>query len=362
MSIHKDDRTGKYYVKYKNKTYRGYVTKHEAQQCEAKLRLQNDQTKIVNIKLYDLIRDYLKVYKSTVTYGTYHKVDAIFNLIIIPNTANKAVGSITELDCRSFREAIEKTDYSTRYKNEILNVYKAVFKHAEKYYKLKENPTYVIDSFKKTQAEKLKKKEKETSIWSPEEFQRFISKCNRSIYKELFMILYFTGMRIGEAQALTWSDFYNGSLHITKNLTKKSEHEAYEIKEPKTVSSVRSITLGSVINQFLEDFKKQEMKLAGFNENWYIFGRLKPLPYTSIERIKNQVIKEAGVKSITLHGFRHSHASNLIANGMNIVAVSRRLGHSDINITLQIYTHLVKKNEDEVTEYLGNLLPIFSNK
>ncbi len=55
-----------------------------------------------------------------------------------------------------------------------------------------------------------------------------------------------------------------------------------------------------------------------------------------------------------MHDFRHSHASNLIANGMNIVAVSRRLGHSDVNMTLQVYTHLIKRNEDEVTTYISN--------
>ncbi len=60
----------------------------------------------------------------------------------------------------------------------------------------------------------------------------------------------------------------------------------------------------------------------------------------------------ARIKKIRLHDFRHSHASNLIGEGMDIVAVSRRLGHSNIEMTLNIYTHLLKKNDEKITYYL----------
>ena len=81
------------------------------------------------------------------------------------------------------------------------------------------------------------------------------------------------------------------------------------------------------------------------------------MPRTNIERVKAKAIKESGVKRINIHDLRHSHASNLIASGVNIVAVSKRLGHSDINMTLKTYTHLMNKSEDEL---LKNLEKIFS--
>ena len=84
------------------------------------------------------------------------------------------------------------------------------------------------------------------------------------------------------------------------------------------------------------------------------FGRLKPLPQTSIDRVKDNAIKEAKVPRIRIHDFRHSHASNLIANGVNIVAVSKRLGHSDINMTLKIYTHLIQKSDDELVNFIND--------
>ncbi len=138
-------------------------------------------------------------------------------------------------------------------------------------------------------------------------------------------------MRIGEAQALTWNDFKDGKLNIDKSLCKLSKSKSYEIKDTKTESS----------------------KIEGFNSNWFIFGSNKPLPRTTIDRIKDDAIKKSKVNRITIHELRHSHASNLISQNINNVAISRRLGHSDINITLKVYAHLMPKNEDELIKYLN---------
>lgn len=351
MSVHKDKKYNTWYVKYKNQTKRGFRTKTEAQQYEAKLRL--DSGVIVDkIYIYDLANDYLEHYKEKVTYGTYHKVETIINTIIIPNIKNKQMNRIVELDCRIFSDYVNNLTYSTKYKNEIMNVYKRLFEYATKFYKLQNNPTYVLEPFKKTYEEKKKKANKEMSVWCDDEFKQFIQFVDKEMYKELFIILYFTGMRLGEALALTWNDYSNQSLSITKSLTRKTKKGSFEIKEPKNLSSIRKIKLGNTLDAFMYDFKQKEMKIVGFDENWYIFGRLSPLPQTNIDRAKDNAIKKANVKRIRMHDFRHSHASNLIANGTNIVAVSKRLGHSDVNMTLEVYTHLIQKSEDELVEFL----------
>lgn len=83
-----------------------------------------------------------------------------------------------------------------------------------------------------------------------------------------------------------------------------------------------------------------------------MFGITRPYPETSVSRKKNLAIKKSGVKKIRIHDFRHSHATLLINQGMNIVAVSKRLGHSDVNITLKIYTHLLEENNEKITNLL----------
>lgn len=251
------------------------------------------------------------------------------------------MGSVTNLDCKRFKDYVSTLNYSTVHKNYILRSYKLIFKYAKKYLNLHNDPSEVIEYFKLTSDEKFKLKEAEANIWSNDDFNEFIKCVKSKKYKVLFYVLFYTGIRQGEAQALQWKDYYNGVLDIYKNYTFKTDKGYYEIKETKTTSSIRKVALNKGLVEILNDYKNDVTKISGFNENWYIFGNNNPLARTNINRVKDMACKESGVKRITLHGFRHSHASNLISSGMNIVAVSKRSGHSSIDITLRTYTHLM---------------------
>ena len=358
MSVHKDTRNNTWYVKYNNKTKRGFKTKKEGQQYEAKLKLsliKNDDCS--KIYFSDIANDYVKfLYQrylnKNISYGTYLKNKNAILEIILPNAMNKKVSDIAELDCRKFSEKVSSMDYSTVHKNYVLNAYKAIFKHGKRYFGMTHDPSHVIEPLKKTFEEKVNHKDKETNVWSIDEFERFLEQVDKSMYRQLFVVLYFTGLRIGEALALKWSDYDGEYLHITKAFTRKTESKKYEIKETKNISSIRDVEVGITLKTFLDEFKEIEAQQTGFCNDWFMFGRLEPLAQTSIDRVKDNAIKKANVKRIRIHDFRHSHASNLIANGINIVAVSRRLGHSDINMTLKVYTHLLKKNEIELVNFL----------
>lgn len=358
MSIHKDKKSNTWYVKYKNKTKRGFKTRKQAEQYEAKLKLSIiSNADCDNVYFSDIAEDlkkymYQRYQGKNISYGTYAKYELVIDGVIKEYVENKRINRITEMDCRNFSEKIAQTGYSTVHKNYILNVYKAVFKHGIRFFGLTHNPSIVIEPLKKTFDEKMRKKDKERNVWTESEFSRFIQCVHNNIYRQFYMILYYTGMRVGEALALQWSDFDGKCLHINKSLSKLTEKGIYEIKETKNVSSVRTIDLGHTLASYLIHFKNEENKQCGFQEDWFIFGRTKPLPRTSIDRIKDHAIEEAHLKRIRIHDFRHSHASNLIANGINIVAVSKRLGHSDVNMTLSVYTHLIEKNAQELTNYI----------
>ncbi|WZU00660.1 tyrosine-type recombinase/integrase [Erysipelothrix sp. D19-032] len=102
-----------------------------------------------------------------------------------------------------------------------------------------------------------------------------------------------------------------------------------------------------------------------YTEGEYLFGGIEPLSPRTVPRylaryqnIANSRIVAHGLPKlprITIHGFRHSHATNLINNGVNIVAVSKRLGHSNIQTTLNTYTHLLDREESDLIEKLQDL-------
>ena len=353
MPVYKDNK-GKWYIKYKNQTKRGFLTKKEAEKFEAKMKLEETENNC-NCSFDTIAKDYLSYKKTTVSYGTYNKYktayDDVISKLLPVNTKAK---DIDKMDCRKFCEKLRDSDYSTEHKNYIITLLKSIFKHGVLYFNLKENPSTAIERCKKTYDELLKDKEKEMNIWTVEEFNKFIAEIDNPVYKTLFIVLYYTGMRLGEALALKWKDYENGRFDIYKSITYKTEKNLYEEKQPKNSNSIRKISVGNNVASIIMNYKKEEEKIPGFKESWYMFGRNRPLPTTSIDRYKNKACETAKVKRIRIHDLRHSHASYLISMGVNIVAVSRRLGHSDVNMTLKVYTHLFKNKEDEITEILDN--------
>lgn len=363
MSIHKDLRRNKYYVKYRingtSTTSRRFDTKHEAQLFESKVLLEDKQEDCTKT-FKQIASEYLDSMKKETSYSTYLKCYTTMQKIILPNVKNKRMKDYTELDCKRFKDKISEMDYSTITKNYIINKYKAVFKYACRWYHLKSDPTNFITNFKKSFEEKMKSKDKENNVWNDEEFTRFIECVDDELYKRFYILLYYTGMRLGELLAITWNDYDGKSLNVCKSIPKQSEDGILRPKETKNTSSIRTVSIPNNICELLDEFKDQEMQEPGFNEDWLIFGRLEPLPRTNINRHKDSAIKKSKVKRITIHQFRHSHASNLINNKMSIVGVSRRLGHADINMTLKVYAHLFKESDEEIIDYLQTKSTNFS--
>lgn len=357
MSIHRNN-NGSWYVKYKNKTKRGFKTKKEALDYETKLKVgcvENEsiaEDKKENILFSIIANDYVDSKKKEVAYSSYICCKEKVEKYILPKFENKTINEISKLDCKKFRDYLYDLELSSSVKNTIINYLKSIFAFAQKYYLLDTNPTQVLNPFKKSFDEKMKKKEKEMSVWTNEEFNKFIVCVSQEKYKALFIVLFYTGLRLGEAMALTWRDLKDHKLIINKSMTKVSEIGSYEIKDTKNVSSIREVSINNLLYLYLKSVQISQMREEGYSSSWFIFGGKRPLSRTRITNAKDVAIKHSGVKRITIHDFRHSHASNLINEGINIVAVSRRLGHSDVSMTLKVYTHLFKKNDDFLVDYL----------
>lgn len=339
--------TARYWLDGKLHTKRGFKSQKEAEYRINKLVNREEQD--CYIKFYTLADEYREYHKKKVTYGTYKRTELFWKEYILPNFRNKSVCEISALECLKFWEYLDGLDKSTVYKNDILGTLKGAMQHAMKFYGLKTDPTASLDRFKRTKDEKQKSYEKNFRVWDIKEFKKFINEVDSVMYQLIFKVLFFTGMRKGEMLALTWNDLLDHKIAINKSLTRKAENSPYEIKEPKNLNSTRIIQINDTLYKDLLNYKKQEMKIPGFNTSWFIFGRNKPIAENTLTRAKDVAIKKAGVKRIIIHEFRHSHGSILISNGMNLLAVSRRLGHSSLETTLRIYSHLIgNKNDEEI--------------
>ena len=170
--------------------------------------------------------------------------------------------------------------------------------------------------------------------------------------RALVELAIFTGMRRGEIVGLKWSDidFENQSLSIKRSIYKPKDGKALE-KEPKSKSSIRTISLPDHLIKTLHEYKlHQDRHISFMGEAWnkldYVFTEEDGLvmnPQTPTRQFSN-FLKRHNIRHLKFHGLRHTSATMLLANGCDIKTVSSRLGHADLETT-GIYLHALESTD-----------------
>lgn len=259
------------------------------------------------------------------------------------------VFKITPLAIKREMNKPEFSKLGTNRKNKILDFLRGIFDYAMAFYDLPRNPMRVIPRFLKTQAEKSQSQE----ILTVEEFNQLMDAIDSKyeVVKRLFQFLYWTGARLNEGASLTFSDLHGSCVNIWRQWIPQEK----QFRELKTDGSRRTISLDSDLLDLIQQQRALYESYPGFDENWFIFGGPRHLPYTSVERVKNRACDTAGLPRVKIHSFRHSHASNLIAAKAPILQISRRLGHSSTTMTLDVYSHLFRDEDEGVMEAIEKL-------
>ena len=171
------------------------------------------------------------------------------------------------------------------------------------------------------------------------------------------------GLRRGELLALRWEDidFQNNILKVRNNLVRGEKD--YIIKEPKSESGIRDIHIGSEVVSYL---KKERAKYVtdmmnygiGFRNYGFVIRQYdgSPLKPDSMSRKWRRFLETNNLPPIRFHDLRHSHATALIQAGVSPKVVQERLGHSDVQITLNTYTHVLPEMDIEAAETLDRII------
>lgn len=286
------------------------------------------------ITFEELFEDYLVLNAQTANIKSIEEKRRI-KLVFFNELSKLKFAKITKKRYLDTWVTISKMDYSVSYRNKAIAQLKSIANYAYLYYNI-ENNAKLLEPIKRTSDDK-----REMSVWTTEEFESFNSHVSSKTLRAYFHFLYYTGARRGEALAVQKSDIKNGSVKITKSI----KHFDGGFLPLKTLSSVRDIKLDKRTLNIIDSI----MHFDGP----FLFGGLTSIGITTIQRSFTKAKKDSGVTDIRLHDLRHSHASLLINKGANIVAVSKRLGHSDVAMTLKVYTHLMKNSEDELIDLLN---------
>lgn len=252
-----------------------------------------------------------------------------------------------------WRQSMNEKKISTRYKNGVYKYLKAVMNFGTKWYDL----NFVKVYNKMTNFTNPNERKKEMSFYTPEEFQKFLSVENDVKFICAFQTLFYCGLRNGELRGLTWNDinFRKSCLSVNKNITKTPDPitgKPYTVSSPKTMSSYRTIPIPNFLLEYYKDLYDNCSSYYNFNDNWYVFGNIDPLPETTLRDRKTKNAFKAGVKDIRVHDFRHSCASLLIDSGANITLVAKYLGHSKIDETLNTYSHMYQNRLENIVQII----------
>lgn len=345
--------------KQKRTTRRGFKTQKEAELALARIKLDvangtyHQERAETYQEVYEL---WLQYYEQNVAESTFVKTTRIFKNHILPKMGAYKIEKINVDVCQ--KHVYEWAGKLKKFRT-VKSYAALVLDFAIKRGYLQSNPFALVDM--PTNASKkaiINSEEKAENFYTREQLIEFLSCLEKeSNYKAyaFFRLLAFSGIRKGEAFALTWNDltFSTNEIRINKALSRGKNNRLY-VKATKTGDS-RTIKMDENTMAVLKEWKKnqkQDYLMLGYNTmqpNQLVFSNEKNefLQPTKSRKWILHVQKKYNLDTITTHGLRHTHCSLLFEAGASLKEVQDRLGHSDVQTTMNIYAHVTKKAREE---------------
>jgi integrase len=315
---------------------------------------------IKKMTLQELYNEYIAVKTYELRKTSIVKIELVFKYYVLPTFRNHQIGKISGKAIQEWKIYMEQKALAHKTKKMAFVCFSAMMNYAVKMEYINKNPLPIIGTFKNTLNIKA-----DMNVYTPEEFKRFISFAKEQAeekerlqndlsewnYYVFFNIAFYTGLRKGEIHALKWSDINGAHITVNRSITQGIRSEDIE-SAPKNKSSVRTLQMPTALIEALDAHNQRQKKAHNFADDFRICGNIRD---TSIARKNKLYSTKAGLHRIRIHDYRHSHASLLANNSVNIQEISRRLGHTRIEITLNTYCHLYPKEEEKAVAVLNSI-------
>ena len=318
--------------------------------------------KSVSVKNYrELSELWLKNHKLEVKPQTYSQTVSELKTHLLPVFGNIRVEKITLPMVQVFVNKIANNpNLGSVSLKIILSINKRILKYAVKLQLITVNPAdnIIVPKNKKNISQKKELKYFETN--QLKQFKDYLDKLPNTFrnyyHKTLYDTLLATGLRIGEAVALEWSDIDldNGYIDVNKTLV----WSRMETNSPKSMAGYRKIPIDRNTVLMLRLYKARQHQC--FIEHGYggkmaehVFSNgLHAYPSREgLQKTLTKHLKLAGLPYLTLHAFRHTHASLLLNAGISYKELQQRLGHSTLAMTMDTYSHLFDDTEKEAVNF-----------
>lgn len=268
MPAYKDEKTNTWYCKFyyvdwtgtrRQKMKRGFKLQREAKEWERNfLEKQSGNPDMTFQALYDL---YLEDIRSRLKESTLLTKKQCIESRVLPYFKEKPINEISPADVRKWQTTLISDNLKPTTQRTVNNQLNAILNFAVKYYGLLRNPCSVVGSIGTSKADGM-------DFWTLEEFKAFIACIDSPMHNTLYSILYYSGLRCGEALALTPADIGLDKkvIHVTKTFHRF--HCEDVITAPKTKNSIRFVPIPAFLCDQIQDYMKQ---LYGLRESDRIF-------------------------------------------------------------------------------------------
>ncbi|MHA6710731.1 tyrosine-type recombinase/integrase [Aerococcus loyolae] len=350
---------------------RGFQTKKEATAYykeEQKKFLVGDrfkQNKRYTFK--ELYHEWASIYKNDVEISTFERNKDYFNLHILPAFGNIYIDKLSPK-----RIQAQVNDWYPQFAQyrRLFNNTKRVLKYAVDQGYIRENPCDKVHIPKKKLSYDTidENKKKFYSRDELEDVLKSLSQMKTKRWYAFYRLLAFSGMRSEEIRALTWHDidYKAKTINIDKAIArgkKVNKKRTQYLKGTKNDQSTRVISIDDKTLNILKSWKSEQSKTLTklgfniFNKNQLVFSQYKDNSYMNHSEPRNalsKVCKKYGLPMLNMHGFRHTHATLLADAGIPLKNAMERLGHKDLEMTLNVYTHVSKDSRDKSAQIFAN--------
>lgn len=345
--------------KRKQKNMGSYPLKRDANKRlnEVKEEIYKEELLLPNeMILQDFLLDFLEKYKMNLSITTYNCYMRICKKYIIPLLGDIKLCDIRPIHIQNYVDDL--LDLLTPQTIKVhLNILNLALKRAYRLKLIKENVVQFV--------EVPKNKKYKNEIYNAEDMKKLLEKSRETSLELPIILASGLGLRISEILGLTWNniDFNDFTITIDK-ITVRDKGQVI-LKEPKTESSIRTISAPKEIILMLKQLKKDRLaaKLRGeksHRELIFYDKNLNPIAQDVLSKKFRYFLQENNLKHIRFHDLRHSHVTMLIDAKVSIKVISERVGHSNVNTTLNIYSHALREMDQEASDKISDTL--FNNE
>jgi integrase len=363
LDIHKDGARKRKWHSFKG-------TKREAQdQCAKLIAAMAEGTYVENnrLTLGQYLLDRLTQWETSNKIGhkTAERYRELINNQIVPHLGSKQLQRLKAIDIERWHNVL----ISSGRKDGSGGISARTVGHAHRILSkaLKEAARFdlVVKNVASTEKPPKVDRENEVQIVEEHRLKELLDKLSgRAIYPKMILSL-FAGLRRGELLALRWChiDLDKKVLHVREALEETRAHGVL-VKTPKSRAGRRDISLPDIVVETLREQRKAQLELrfrlgqGNLSDDDLLFPTLEgslPSP-RAFSAEWADVAASIGMPEVTFHALRHTHASQLIDAGVDVVTISKRLGHSGPGITLNVYAHLFRDNDARAATAINEAL------